>query len=57
MAELLVHRECPVALLAGVGTRTDARAREVGRVLAAHGLANLYVGVRPAWYYGYKSGR
>lgn len=54
MAELLVHREFPVELITGIATRTPSRERDVRRVLAGHGLGNLYVGVRPAWYYGYE---
>jgi hypothetical protein len=57
MAELLVHREFPIELIRGIATRTPSRERDVRRVLTTHGLGDLYVGVRPAWYYGYERRR
>ncbi len=57
MAEILVHREFPVELLTGIATATMSQERDVKRVLAAYGLDNLYVAVRPSWYYGYERRR
>lgn len=56
MAELLVHRECSIDLLTGIATATVSQEGDVRRVLAAHDLGDLYVAVRPSWYYGYGEG-
>jgi hypothetical protein len=57
MAEFLVHREFPVHLLAGYVVQTDERRRQLLEIMKAAGVADAYVDVRPAWYYGYKPRR
>ncbi|MBM7079425.1 type II toxin-antitoxin system toxin DNA ADP-ribosyl transferase DarT [Micromonospora humida] len=53
MAELLVHREFPLELVAGYAVRTTARETQLRRLLRSAGIINPYVAVRPDWYYGY----
>ncbi len=52
MAELLVHREFPLSLVAGYVVRTPTRQEQLQRVLGAAGIINAYVDVRADWYYG-----
>ncbi|MGC5377422.1 type II toxin-antitoxin system toxin DNA ADP-ribosyl transferase DarT [Micromonospora sp. DT68] len=56
MAELLVHREFPLDLLAGYVVRTPARQQQLRRVLRDAGIIDAYVDVRPDWYYGFLRG-
>lgn len=53
MAELLVHRQVPLAAVLGFATRSEQRASEVRTILNQFGHQHRYVGVRSAWYYGY----
>ncbi|MET8122961.1 DUF4433 domain-containing protein [Micromonospora sp. NPDC005291] len=56
MAELLVHREFPLDLLAGYVVRTPARQEQLRQVLRDAGIIDAYVDVRPNWYYGFRRG-
>ncbi|MFY1700611.1 type II toxin-antitoxin system toxin DNA ADP-ribosyl transferase DarT [Micromonospora sp. WMMA1923] len=53
MAELLVHKDFPLELVAGYVVRTATRARQLRQLLRAAGIISAYVDVRPDWYYGY----
>ncbi|MEV4770132.1 type II toxin-antitoxin system toxin DNA ADP-ribosyl transferase DarT [Micromonospora humida] len=53
MAEFLVHREFPLALVVGYVVRTTTREAQLRRLLGSAGIINPYVVVRPNWYYGY----
>ncbi|SDY69286.1 protein of unknown function [Micromonospora pattaloongensis] len=54
MAEFLVHREFPLEIVAGYVVRTRERRHELQQVLTAAGTNDVYVDVRPDWYYGYR---
>jgi hypothetical protein len=53
MAELLVHREVPLAVIRLVAAYSEEHARRARAGLTGHELANQVV-VRPRWYYGYR---
>jgi hypothetical protein len=52
MAEFLVHRAVPLALITLVAAYDAEYAAQIGAMLAGHALAGQVV-VRPGWYYGY----
>ncbi|WP_433390433.1 type II toxin-antitoxin system toxin DNA ADP-ribosyl transferase DarT [Micromonospora sp. KLBMP9576] len=53
MAELLVHQEFPLGLVAYYAVRTPARETQLRHVLRSAGIIDAYVVVRDNWYYGF----
>ncbi|MFG3703924.1 DUF4433 domain-containing protein [Micromonospora sp. NPDC047670] len=53
MAELLVHQEFPLDLIAGYVVRTPQRETQLRHVLRSAGIIDAYVVVRADWYYGF----
>lgn len=57
MAELLVHRRVTVDLLHGCAVRTTQRRGQVADLLTTENRVDLYLAVRPGWYYGFEPRR